>query len=137
MPPNPLLQRATGSLQPPASSAGALSISPRTSNFSSLQAPAPIPPESLSKWADTVAMMISSPLPSETSVALTALGDQLLANNWVQAAHTWCVNFPRLRAIVVTSYAAIYFHPSRHLRVVSEVPLLELLCLALKIWAMP
>ena len=131
VPPNSLLQRAIGGLQPPT---GSLSIvSPRTPNFSSLQAPAPIPPESLSKWADTVAMMISSPLPPETSVALTAFGDQLLANNWVQAAHAWCVPFLQSRVIVVTSHAAIYFHPKRRLWAVSEVRLPGLVFLALRI----
>lgn len=34
-------------------------------------------------------MMISSPLSSETSAALTALGDQLAANGWTEAAHSW------------------------------------------------
>lgn len=93
VPPNSLLQRAVGGLQPLAGSI----VTPRTPNFSLPQAPVPIPPESLSKWADTVAMMISSPLPSETSVALTAFGDQLLANNWIQAAHAWCVPFLQSR----------------------------------------
>ena len=95
VPTNSLLQRATGGLQP-------LSIvTPRTPNFSLPQPPVLIPPESLSKWADTVAMMISSPLPSETSVALTAFGDQLLANNWIQAAHTWCVSCPQSRELLL------------------------------------
>ena len=127
VPPNSLLQRATAGLQPPA---GTLSIvSPRTPNFSSL----PVPPQSLSKWVDTVAMMISSPLPSETSIALTAFGDQLLANNWVQAAHTWCVFSPIERFIIVTSLIAIYYHPKHRLWAVLEVHLLELVYLALRI----
>ena len=124
VPPNSLLQRATGGLQPPALSTSALSISPRTPNFSSHQVPAPISPESLSKWADTVAMMISSPLPSEASLALTAFGDQLLANNWVQAAHAWYVSFSPIQdAIVMISHAAIYFHRKHRLQVVLEVRL--------------
>jgi hypothetical protein len=50
-----------------------------------------IPSENLSKWAGTVAMMISSPFtPSaETHGVLVALGDQLMANNWIEAAHAW------------------------------------------------
>lgn len=50
---------------------------------------ASVPLESLAKWAETAAMVISSPLTTETSAALTALGDQLLANDWVEAAHAW------------------------------------------------
>ena len=50
-----------------------------------------IPPEKLSKWAETVAMMISSPFtPSpEMNNAFLALGDQLMANDWIEAAHAW------------------------------------------------
>jgi COPII coat assembly protein SEC16 len=50
-----------------------------------------IKPETLSTWAETVAMIISSPLSPDNSAALTALGDQLLANHWVEAAHAWYV----------------------------------------------
>ena len=50
-----------------------------------------IPPGKLSKWAETVAMMVSSPFtPSpEMNGALVALGDQLMANNLIEAAHAW------------------------------------------------
>ncbi|KAJ3507874.1 hypothetical protein NLJ89_g6061 [Agrocybe chaxingu] len=58
-----------------------------------------IPPEALDKWAETVAMMISSPLTPETSSALTALGDQLLANNWVDAAHACYLLSPQTSLI--------------------------------------
>lgn len=51
-----------------------------------------IPPETLVKWAEIVAMMFSS-TNSETSAALTAMGDQLLINQWTEAAHAWSVNF--------------------------------------------
>jgi hypothetical protein len=56
-----------------------------------------VAPESLSGWAETVAMMLSVTPGVETLAALTALGDQLLANDWVEAAHVW--------------YAAILYRP--------------------------
>ncbi|TFK42566.1 Sec23-binding domain of Sec16-domain-containing protein [Crucibulum laeve] len=80
--PQNLLARVNGRLQPAVIS----TMTPRTPNFAALGA-SPIPVESLSNWAETVAMMIFSPLTSETSSALTALGDQLVANKWTDAAH--------------------------------------------------
>ncbi|PPQ93302.1 hypothetical protein CVT25_014431 [Psilocybe cyanescens] len=79
-----LLQRTTGRLQ--VQTPIAPSITPRTPNFPSLQRSVPV--EALSNWAETTAMIISSPLTPETSGALTALGDQLLSHNWVEAAHS-------------------------------------------------
>lgn len=60
-----------------------------TPNFPQTVQTSPIPPSILAKWTETAAMMITSPLTSETSSALTALGDQLAANGWVEAAHCW------------------------------------------------
>ena len=37
-------------------------------------------------------MILSGSLTTESSSALTALGDQLAANNWAGAAHVWYVN---------------------------------------------
>jgi len=86
-----LLQKAsTGLLQPPMPAA-LPAVTPRTPNFPVVAPQAPIAPENLTKWAETVAMMITSPLTLENSSALTALGDQLLACNWVDAAHAWYV----------------------------------------------
>jgi len=48
-----------------------------------------VPAEVLAKWAETVAMMISNSASPETSAALTALGDHLSANQWIEAAHAW------------------------------------------------
>lgn len=65
---------------------------PRTPSFAAIPPSnvyPPVPPESLSKWADTAAMIISSPLSTDYAPALTALGDQLLANNLIEAAHAW------------------------------------------------
>ncbi len=51
------------------------------------------------KWAEIVAMMISSTITTDTSSALTALGDQLLVNQYVEAAHVWFVCFDTSREI--------------------------------------
>lgn len=60
--------------------------------------PAPFQPSAassavLSKWAQTLAMIISSPMTAELSSAVTALGDQLSANGWFEAAHAWYALF--------------------------------------------
>ncbi len=93
MAPLSLLQRGLGRFQSPMISAA----TPRTPNFAAIQAAnmgPTIPPASLEKWAETAAMILCSPLTAEASAALTALGDQLLGNNWVEAAHVWYVFFP-------------------------------------------
>ncbi|KAF9005666.1 Sec23-binding domain of Sec16-domain-containing protein [Cyathus striatus] len=72
-------------------------VTPRTPNFSSASL-VPIPPESLTTWPQTVAMIISSPLSLESSAALTALGDQLLANQWIEAAHACYLLSPQTSA---------------------------------------
>jgi len=76
-------------LQPLAPSLSA--VTPRTPNFTSMQPILNVLPEKLANWAETVAMMTSSPFtPSpEMNSALIALGDQLMANNWTEAAHVW------------------------------------------------
>ncbi|KAF8628402.1 hypothetical protein AX15_003926 [Amanita polypyramis BW_CC] len=62
-------------------------VTPRTPNFQPPAPPANIPSETLTKWAEIVAMMVSSTISPDTSSALTALGDQLLANQYIEAAH--------------------------------------------------
>lgn len=86
------LQRSGAVLQPVGPPIAA-ATTPRTPNFMAMQPLLNIPSENLVKWAETVAMMISSPFTpsSETSSALVALGDQLLAQNWIEAAHAWFV----------------------------------------------
>lgn len=86
-----LLQRTLGRIPPPVVLPA---TTPRTPNFAALPPSnmyPPVPPELLNKWADTAAMIISSPLSTDYAAALTALGDQLLANNLVEAAHVWYV----------------------------------------------
>lgn len=68
-----------------------VSATPMTPNFSVPMPAANIPAESLSKWAEIVAMMLSSTVSAETSATMTALGDQLAGNGWTEAAHVWLV----------------------------------------------
>lgn len=44
----------------------------------------------LEKWQETAAMIIANRTVGD-SAALTALGDALMANGWLDAAHVWCV----------------------------------------------
>ncbi|THG99767.1 hypothetical protein EW026_g2634 [Hermanssonia centrifuga] len=85
LPPKPLTS-LTHTLQVPTTTSAALT--PMSPNFPKVIQMSPIPTEILSKWTETVAMMITSPLSMETSSALTTLGDQLAANKWVEAAHS-------------------------------------------------
>jgi len=90
VPPTPLAKMGE-KLQPPAFS----HITPISPNFSS---PVPVPVDVLNKWPSTAAMLIPGPSVSESSAALLALGDCLLANNLVEAAHAWYVS-PRVAQI--------------------------------------
>lgn len=67
------------------------SVTPVSASFSGSTEPMNVSPDVLAKWADTVAMIYSSPLTYETSSALTSLGDQLAASLWYEAAHAWYV----------------------------------------------
>lgn len=64
-------------------------FTPRTPNFTIPIAGTKMPAECLSKWTESAAMMILSPLTNDASAALTALGDQLMTNGWLEAAHVW------------------------------------------------
>ncbi|RPD66236.1 hypothetical protein L226DRAFT_609114 [Lentinus tigrinus ALCF2SS1-7] len=64
----------------------ATAITPLTPNFQLIQ-PLNIPQEVLATWAKTAAMILSNPPTPESSAALTALGDQLAAHQWIEAAH--------------------------------------------------
>ncbi|KAG6814357.1 hypothetical protein H0H92_010943 [Tricholoma furcatifolium] len=90
-------------------------LTPRTPNFASLPVQTtPLPPQTLSKWTETVSMLLSNPLSPENSAALTALGDQLAANQLFEAAHVCYllapqtspmggVNQPSARVVLVGS----------------------------------
>ncbi|KAG6818100.1 hypothetical protein H0H87_000004 [Tephrocybe sp. NHM501043] len=65
-------------------------LTPRTPNFAAVPTQgASLPPQALAKWTETAAMILSSPLSAENSATLTALGDQLAANQMFEAAHVW------------------------------------------------
>ncbi|KAF9227903.1 hypothetical protein BS17DRAFT_764261 [Gyrodon lividus] len=83
--PTSLLSRATAGLQVPAPML--LHITPMSPNFPSAAAAAQIPVESLSKWPEIAATIVSSPLNSECSATLTALGDHLVSHHLVEGAH--------------------------------------------------
>ncbi|OSX65080.1 hypothetical protein POSPLADRAFT_1135296, partial [Postia placenta MAD-698-R-SB12] len=82
--PKPFAPSAS-TLQIPSSSM--TSITPMSASFPVAAEPLNIPPEVLAKWADTAAMIFTSPMTLETSSAFTALGDQLTNNQWYEAAH--------------------------------------------------
>ncbi|KAI0062273.1 hypothetical protein BV25DRAFT_1804047 [Artomyces pyxidatus] len=60
-------------------------LTPMSPNFAAPSAP--IPAETLVHWPETAAMIIPGPSIAECSAALMALGDALLVNQWVEAAH--------------------------------------------------
>ncbi|OCH94992.1 hypothetical protein OBBRIDRAFT_788730 [Obba rivulosa] len=87
LPPKPLLQNSQTLQLPPSLSSSLASVTPVSPNFPSPAPAMEIPADVLAKWADTAAMMISNPMTAESVAALTALGDQLAANQWSEAAH--------------------------------------------------
>jgi hypothetical protein len=89
--PASLLSRATAGLQVPTSTLS--HITPMSPNFPSAAAAAQIPVESLSKWPEIAATIVSSPLSPECSATLTALGDYLVSHNLVEGAHAWYDGF--------------------------------------------
>ncbi|EIW85171.1 hypothetical protein CONPUDRAFT_97967 [Coniophora puteana RWD-64-598 SS2] len=84
IPTNNLAKQDSG-LQLPAPSLA--HITPMSPNFPSAVTTAQIPSESLGKWPEIVASVISSPMGPETSAMLTALGDHLLSHQMVEGAH--------------------------------------------------
>jgi len=86
LPPAPLSRVVDNKLAPPPSTP--LGVTPTSPHFAA-NLPTNVPVEVLARWAETVAMMISNPASPETSAALTALGDHLSANQWIEAAHAW------------------------------------------------
>ncbi|EMD38408.1 hypothetical protein CERSUDRAFT_82659 [Gelatoporia subvermispora B] len=87
LPPKQLLQNSQTLQLPSSLSSSLASVTPVSPNFPAPAPPMDIPSEILAKWADTAAMMLSNPTSSESVAALTALGDQLAANKWCEAAH--------------------------------------------------
>jgi hypothetical protein len=90
--PQNTLSRPASNLQvhgPQLSSFQANGPTPLSPNFPISTVAANVSPESLSRWTETTAMMLSNPVTTESSNALTALGDCLAANQWTEAAHVW------------------------------------------------
>ena len=88
LPPAPLSRAADklAPLAPPPSTP--LAFTPTSPHFAA-NLPTNVPVDVLARWAETVAMMISNPASPETPAAMTALGDHLSANQWIEAAHAW------------------------------------------------
>jgi hypothetical protein len=84
LPPTALSRSVDSKLAPPTP----LGVTPKSPGFSS-NVPTNVSVDVLAKWPETVAMMISNSTSPETSAALTAIGDQLGANHWIEAAHVW------------------------------------------------
>ncbi|KAH7889677.1 Sec23-binding domain of Sec16-domain-containing protein [Phlebopus sp. FC_14] len=61
-------------------------VTPMSPNFPSVVA-AQIPTESLSKWPEIVATMVTSPMTPDWSATLTALGDCLATHSLMEGAH--------------------------------------------------
>lgn len=68
-------------------------VTPTSPNSTSTTAAAQIPMESLSKWPEIAASIVSSPLNSEYSATLSALGDCLTSHHLVEGAHVWYMKF--------------------------------------------
>lgn len=64
-------------------------VTPISAAFQQVVQPVTLPQDTLAKWPTTAAMIISGSLPTDCSAALTALGDHLALNNWIEAAHAW------------------------------------------------
>jgi COPII coat assembly protein SEC16 len=69
----------------------ATQTTPITPGFAASAQASSIPVHSLSRWNEIIAMMLSSPMSAEASLTLSSFGDQLAANDWIEAAHVWCV----------------------------------------------
>jgi hypothetical protein len=70
----------------------ALQATPVSPNFPLPSLTAHIPDQILSKWSETAATILSNTNGGDNSQVLTALGDYLISNSWIEAAHVWYVN---------------------------------------------
>ncbi len=80
------LAKSSESLQPPLPSLMTTPISP---NFHKLSPTSAVSPEALAKWPETAATIVSNSNSGDHAPTLTALGDFLVANGWIEAAHVW------------------------------------------------
>lgn len=63
---------------------------PISPNFPGATIPLKLPGNVLTKWLETAAMIVANRTAGD-SAALTALGDTLASNGWIDAAHIWSV----------------------------------------------
>jgi len=66
-------------------------VTPISPNFPQPILTSSVPTETLAKWQETAAMLAFTQSPGD-SATLTALGDYLAANRWIEAAHAWYAN---------------------------------------------
>lgn len=66
-------------------------MTPMSPNFPSPSQATNISPEILSRWPEHAVMLFSGQMGAESSSALTTLGDYLISNDWIEAAHCWSV----------------------------------------------
>ena len=64
---------------------------PVSPNFPNTMPAVPLPADALSNWQEYAATLYSGQMGADSSAALTALGDCLLHNDAVEAAHCWFV----------------------------------------------
>ncbi|KAI6109003.1 Sec23-binding domain of Sec16-domain-containing protein [Pisolithus croceorrhizus] len=74
-------------------------VTPMSPNFPSAAAAAQVPSESLLKWPEIVASVLTNVSNPEWSAAITALGDYLLSHQQVEAAHVCYMLSPQTSII--------------------------------------
>ncbi|KAI6109788.1 Sec23-binding domain of Sec16-domain-containing protein [Pisolithus sp. B1] len=92
-----LLSRAPASLKVPAPHLP--HVTPMSPNFPSAAAAAQVPSESLLKWPEIVASVLTNVSNPEWSAAITALGDYLLSHQQAEAAHVCYMLSPQTSII--------------------------------------
>ena len=73
----------------PAATSG--TATPMSASFPPTLPTLQLPKNVLAKWKETAGMILSGAMTTESSSALTALGDQLVSNGWIEAGHVWYV----------------------------------------------
>lgn len=63
-------------------------VTPAGFNFHDTSLTSELPDAVLDQWQETTAMIVANRT-SGDSAALTALGDTLMSNGWIDAAHVW------------------------------------------------
>ena len=103
------LTKSIESLQPPLPSLMATPVSP---GFPKTLPTSAVAPEVLAKWPEIAATIVSNSNSGDHASALSALGDFLAADGWIEAAHVW---YDTILMVYVCDAAdiplvAIYWH---------------------------